>query len=112
MILNLFKDEQILEKLPLIYDWHSQGLNLLRDHPAVTRIRQMGTIAAFDLQVADTGYTSSIAAQLKTYFHEQGLLLRPLGNVVYLLPPYCISEADLIRAYHIIRHTLDTVYYA
>jgi adenosylmethionine-8-amino-7-oxononanoate aminotransferase len=110
--LQVFKDEQILEKLPLIYDWHSQGLNLLRDHPAVTRIRQMGTIAAFDLHVADAGYTSSIAAQLKTYFHEQGLLLRPLGNVVYLLPPYCISEADLIRAYHIIRHALDTVYHA
>jgi adenosylmethionine-8-amino-7-oxononanoate aminotransferase len=110
--LQVFTDEQILEKLALIHDWHSQGLALLRNHPAVTHIRQMGTIAAFDLQVADAGYTSSIAAQLKTYFYEQGLLLRPLGNVLYLLPPYCISEADLMHAYQIIRQALDTVYHA
>ena len=108
----MFKDEQIPQKLSLIESWHRQGLALLRDHPAVNHIRQRGTIAAFDLKVTDAGYTSTIATQLKAYFHEHGLLLRPLGNVVYLLPPYCITESDLMRSYHIIRHALETVYHA
>ncbi len=107
--LQVFKDEQILQKLPLIQQWQSQGLDLVRSHPAVTRLRQRGTIAAFDIAVQDAGYTSSIAVQLKTYFYEHGLLLRPLGNVVYLLPPYCITETELMHAYHIIHQALDSL---
>ena len=106
--LQVFEDEQTLNKLPQIEAWHRQHLARLKQHPAVRRVRVTGTIAAFDVEVADAGYTSAIGAQLKAFFHEQGLLLRPLGNVVYLLPPYCVTESELAQAYTVIEQALNT----
>ena len=107
--LQVFEDEQTLAKLPLIEAWHRQGLATLAAHPMVQRVRVMGTIAAFDVAVADAGYTSPIGAHLKAFFHERGLLLRPLGNVVYLLPPYCINEQELVQAYSVILSALESL---
>ena len=104
--LQVFEDEQTLAKLPQIEAWHRQGLAQLVNHPEVQHVRVTGTIAAFDVVAEDAGYTSAIGAQLKAYFHERGLLLRPLGNVVYLLPPYCVTEAELSHAYAVIAQAL------
>jgi adenosylmethionine-8-amino-7-oxononanoate aminotransferase len=105
--LQVFADEQTLAKLPQIESWHRQGLAQLATHPQVQHIRVMGTIAAFDVVAEDAGYTSQIGPQLKAFFHERGLLLRPLGNVVYLLPPYCVTQEELAHAYAVIRGALD-----
>jgi adenosylmethionine-8-amino-7-oxononanoate aminotransferase len=105
--LQVFADEQTLAKLPQIESWHRQGLAQLATHPQVQHIRVMGTIAAFDVVAEDAGYTSQIGPQLKAFFHERGLLLRPLGNVVYLLPPYCVTQEELAHAYAVIREALD-----
>lgn len=105
--LQVFADEQTLAKLPQIERWQRQGLATLAGHPLVQRVRVTGTIAAFDVVTADAGYTSAIGAQLKAFFHERGLLLRPLGNVVYVLPPYCVTEAELKQAYGIILEGLN-----
>lgn len=105
--LQVFANEQTLAKLPQIERWQRQGLATLVEHPLVQRVRVTGTIAAFDVVAADAGYTSAIGAQLKAFFHERGLLLRPLGNVVYVLPPYCVTEAELKQAYGIILEGLN-----
>ena len=55
----------------------------------------MGTIAALDVEVTDTGYLSAAGPQMLARFREAGLLLRPLGNTVYVMPPYCIDDAQL-----------------
>ena len=107
--LQVFEDEQTLRKLPQIEAWHWQHLARLAEHPAVRRVRVTGTIAAFDVEVADAGYTSTVGARLKAFFHAHQLLMRPLGNVVYLLPPYCITEAELAHAYGIIEQALDAL---
>ena len=104
--LQVFEDEQTLAKLPQIEAWHRQGLVQLAGHPAVQRVRVTGTIAAFDVVTTDAGYTSAVGAQLKAFFHERGLLLRPLGNVVYLLPPYCVTQDELALAYQTIGEAL------
>jgi adenosylmethionine-8-amino-7-oxononanoate aminotransferase len=105
--LQVFDDEQTLLKLPQIEAWHRQHLVQLSTLPQVQRIRVTGTIAAFDVVAEDAGYTSQIGSRLKAFFHERGLLLRPLGNVVYLLPPYCVTEAELSHAYAIIAEALS-----
>ncbi|MBY0429886.1 MAG: aminotransferase class III-fold pyridoxal phosphate-dependent enzyme, partial [Rhodospirillales bacterium] len=78
---------------------HRARLPDLARLPQVARPRVQGTIAAFDIMAGEQGYGASIGGRLKAWFLERGLLLRPLGNVLYLLPPYCVEDADLDRAY-------------
>jgi adenosylmethionine-8-amino-7-oxononanoate aminotransferase len=67
----------------------------VKNHPALSNARCLGTIAAIDLNVEDAGYASSIRKRILDFFLSKGILLRPLGNVLYILPPYCISEEEL-----------------
>ena len=62
-------------------------------------VRQLGTITALDIKVPDAGYLASIGPRLYAGFIERGVLLRPLGNTVYLMPPYCTAAEDLDAAY-------------
>lgn len=107
--LQVFEAEQTLAKLGRIESWHKAYIAELAQLPQVKHSRISGTIAAFDVVTADVGYTSEVGPRLKAYFHARGLLLRPLGNVVYLLPPYCISQAELAHAYTVIREALVTL---
>ena len=70
--------------------------------------RQCGTIAAVDWSDG-SGYGAAIGPTLKRFFLERGLLLRPLGSVLYLLPPYCLSEDQLDRAYQAIEAAATTL---
>ena len=66
--------------------------------PAVSNARVLGTIMAFDLLDAEgKGYLSSVRDDASRFFRSRGVLLRPLGNVVYALPPYCITDEQLER---------------
>lgn len=64
----------------------------------IENIRQTGTIIAWDIVVEDEGYFSSIRDSLYEKALEQGVLLRPLGNTLYIMPPYCCSEDELRKA--------------
>ncbi|MFA7429171.1 MAG: adenosylmethionine--8-amino-7-oxononanoate transaminase [Rhodospirillaceae bacterium] len=88
---------------------HRAALAELAAHPRVARPRVRGTVAAFDVEAGDSGYASAVAPRLRESFSRDGLLLRPLGNVVYLLPPYCVTDAELDRATVGIRRALDTL---
>ena len=65
--------------------------------------RRLGTITAVDLEVDDSGYLASVGPALRAHFLARGILLRPLGNTIYVMPPYCTTEADLALAYDAIR---------
>ena len=90
---------------------HRRYLNqYLKGHPKIERIRTCGTIAAMDIKTENVpGYFNQIAQQLKARFLEAGFLLRPLGNTLYLMPPYCISPDELESIYLAIRQILDTL---
>jgi len=79
----------------------------LSDSPLLTHFRFCGTIAAFDLAEGQANYYSELPAKLRSKFIEQNLLLRPLGNTIYLLPPYCIDADTLDSVYATIRRTVD-----
>jgi adenosylmethionine-8-amino-7-oxononanoate aminotransferase len=72
-------------------------------------VRQCGTIAALELRVADPGYLAGLGPRLNAFYVENNVLLRPLGNVVYVLAPYCTGEAELTRIYEIIDESLALV---
>lgn len=80
----------------------------LCDHPLLEQIRLCGTIAAMEVRTPEaSGYFNAIAPLLKAQFLEAGLLLRPLGNTLYLMPPYCITSEELESVYQTIRRVLD-----
>lgn len=78
------------------------GLARLADETAFTNPRRLGGIAAIDLSVPDAGYLSDVAPRLRAYFLAQGLLLRPLGNTIYMMPPYCTAPDEVARAFEVI----------
>ena len=62
-----------------------------------------------ELRVPDGGYLSALGPRLYDFYLSRGVLLRPLGNVVYVLPPYCSTERDLGRAYDAIEESLSLI---
>jgi adenosylmethionine-8-amino-7-oxononanoate aminotransferase len=92
--LALLKETQCQNAVQRINKAHKKGLLLLKKSCAfIQKIRHIGTIAAFDIDIA-------IPMEiLKKRFIDNGLLLRPLGTTVYLLPPYCVSDDDLDYVY-------------
>ena len=102
----------LLEKEPLKYlsleKKHFDHLRKFRKLPFIKKIRITGTIAAFDLELGNkVGYLNDIGKKIKTLSMKKGLFIRPLGNVVYLLPPICITDDQLDKSYQIIWQTLN-----
>ena len=88
---------------------HREHLAALTDHPRLTNIRVTGTIAAMDLVTEQPGYLNRLAIDIRKRAIALGLLLRPLGNVLYLMPPYCITDDELAFAYQGIHTILDAI---
>jgi adenosylmethionine-8-amino-7-oxononanoate aminotransferase len=78
---------------------HRQHLAALSDHPRLTNLRVTGTIAAMDIITDQPGYLSQLSIDIRQRSIAQGLLLRPLGNVLYLMPPYCVTDDELAFIY-------------
>ncbi len=90
--------------------WHERGMALLKDHPRLACHRVCGTIAAVNFREgSDPGYLSDLGPMLRHRFLERGFLLRPLGNVLYILPPYCITEDQIISIYKCIQEVIKEI---
>ncbi len=97
--LDVWQDEPVLERIALLAERQAGGLATLAA-AGLGNPRQCGTIVAADYPASgDAGYLAGIAPKLKAFFTERGILLRPLGNSVYVMPPYCIGEDDLRAVY-------------
>lgn len=93
--LHLLLKEETQQAIKAIHLAHEQGMLYLKEECAhINHCRVLGTISAFEVK-ADPG----VLPQLKSRFFEQGLLIRPLGNTVYLLPPYSITANELRSTY-------------
>ena len=92
---RLFEREPVFERINRIAEIHRTRLAAIKGHPAVGDVRSIGTMAAIELRADDPGYASKLRPKLYKFFIDAGVLLRPLGNVVYILPPYAISPAEL-----------------
>ncbi|MEX1011295.1 MAG: adenosylmethionine--8-amino-7-oxononanoate transaminase [Balneolaceae bacterium] len=89
---------------------HKEHLLSIATMEQVTRARVMGTIAAFNIQNREgSGYLNPVADLIKSECVDAGLLLRPLGNVVYLMPPYCIEPEELSTVYQKIAQLIKRV---
>jgi len=104
--LKIFQTEPVFERIAAIESVHRDRLAEFRSHAGVAEVRMLGTIAAIELRASDAGYLSDIRTTLYPHFLRQGVLLRPLGNVIYTVPPYCVSPAELHYVYDVIKGAL------
>jgi adenosylmethionine---8-amino-7-oxononanoate aminotransferase len=105
--LKIFEEEPVLQRTAAIARIHEQRLDAIRGHKLVGDVRSIGTMAAIELRADDPGYFSKRRPALYKFFIQSGVLLRPLGNVIYVLPPYVISESDLQFVHDTIVQSLD-----
>jgi adenosylmethionine---8-amino-7-oxononanoate aminotransferase len=99
----------VKERLERIAASHVKGLDRFRDNRRFQNVRQIGTIAALDLVVTDAGYMANIGPRLYQSFLDRGLLIRPLGNTIYIMPPYCCTAAELDLVYDAIGEIADEI---
>lgn len=108
--LDILLSEETLPNMKRVEAQHQQFLAQLKDHPKVRNIRQTGTIIAIEWETGtDTSYLSGLRDQLYNYFLDRGIILRPLGNIIYILPPYVISNEDLAYIYQTIQQALADI---
>jgi len=98
--LQLLCREETGQQIKNICEKHKHFAATIQGHRKLNDIRVSGTILAMNFSVADHSYFSSIRDKMYTYFIENGILLRPLGNILYVMPPYCISDEELNYIYH------------
>ncbi|MEM8907830.1 MAG: adenosylmethionine--8-amino-7-oxononanoate transaminase [Bacteroidota bacterium] len=106
--LDLLLSEDCQQQIQMIEAAHAQFKKQIEAHPRLQSVRHLGTIIAFEFaSQGETGYFNAIRDQLYYFFLERGVLLRPLGNVIYILPPYCINKKELEKIYALIVQALD-----
>lgn len=97
--LAVWREEPVTERIATLVDRQATGLAALADVPGVANARQCGTIIAVDYEGSGAGYLSGLGPKLLAFFRERDLLVRPLGNTAYVMPPYCIEPDDLAKVH-------------
>jgi adenosylmethionine---8-amino-7-oxononanoate aminotransferase len=97
--LEIWANEPVMERITRLAALHAERLDRFRENRRFANVRQIGTIAALDLVASDAGYMANIGPTLYQGFLARGLLVRPLGNTIYLMPPYCSTAGELDRVY-------------
>ena len=103
--LEIFERESVLAGLTEKIELLAAELDSLRALSCVREVRQVGFVAAVELRSPEAG----LGARVCIAARRHGLLTRPIGNVIVLMPPYCITGEQLTRAVSAIRHSIDEV---
>jgi adenosylmethionine-8-amino-7-oxononanoate aminotransferase len=106
--LDLFENNHCLDKTAWITAAHQVFIRVLEEKSyPVKDIRLAGTILAFEIEQGKDGYLNSISTTVTQLSLSKGVYLRPLGNTLYIMPPYCITEEELQKVYDCILYVLE-----
>lgn len=106
----IWRDEPVMERVAKLGERQAEQLEKLQAHPLVQNPRRTGTITAFEVG-EESGYLSDVAPRMLALFRERNVLLRPLGNTVYVMPPYCINARQLDLIYNAIGEVINEIAY-
>lgn len=104
--LELLKSEEIQNDIAGIMKSHAEFAAEIGEHKKVRNIRQLGVILAFELNVEMERY-GNLRNLLFKHFMDEGIFLRPLGNTIYILPPFTITTTQLQKIYSSIKRALE-----
>lgn len=105
--LDLLLEDACHAQRDVIAECHKEFCRRLQLHPKLKRCESLGTILALEYQAENSSYFQPMRDRLYHFFLSKGILLRPLGNVLYVLPPYCIQADELKFIYDHIILTLE-----
>jgi adenosylmethionine-8-amino-7-oxononanoate aminotransferase len=100
--IEIWEREPVAEGIAALCTMQARHLEPFQGDRRFMNVRQTGTITALDIVTADSGYFAEIGPRLHTLFRTTNVLLRPLGNTIYVLPPYCVTNEDLALVYEAI----------
>ena len=106
--LDLLLEEDCLQRIRHITHRHEAFLEILALYPIVRDARAIGTILAFELNAGPDGYINAISPAITKEALARGIYLRPLGNTVYMMPPYCITEKEMDQVYEFLVHCITS----
>lgn len=93
-------EQEAFKKMEAI---HREEMKKLSNHPKLEKFRVKGTVAAMEIKInGESGDPETVAATIEKNCPDHCVLLKPMGNVLYLMPPYCITEEDLRSVYQVI----------
>jgi adenosylmethionine-8-amino-7-oxononanoate aminotransferase len=104
--LDLLLEPDCMAKIHRLAERHSTFLQHIRSYPIVRNARSLGTVLAFELNTGEDEYINAIGPAITREALNAGIYLRPLGNTVYLMPPYCITEKEMDQVDDFLVHCL------
>jgi adenosylmethionine-8-amino-7-oxononanoate aminotransferase len=106
--IELLRSEEIQESIARITKSHASFDAKIKNHPKVKATRQLGVIYAIDLNVEMDRY-GDLRYKLFDFFMKKGVCLRPLGNTIYILAPYVITDEQLQKIYQVMEESLTII---
>lgn len=108
--LTLLQTEEMQGNLTRIHKSHLEFQKRIQLHSKVTTTRVLGVIFALEIQTESaSSYYGTLRNKLYDFFIENGIILRPVGNIVYILPPYIITDEQLQKVYEVVEKALEIV---
>jgi adenosylmethionine-8-amino-7-oxononanoate aminotransferase len=108
--IDLFNRVEAKQNIKRIVNQHKQFKNRIENYPQLKEVRQWGTIIALEVKIeGESSYFSTIREKALEFFIANGMLMRPLGNVLFLNPPYCISDEQLAYCYMKIEEFINSL---
>ncbi len=105
--LDILLKEETQNDISRIVHQHALFAEKITGNPKLRMVRQTGTVLALEWETGDnTSYFNSLRNELYNFFLKEGIILRPLGNIIYIMPPYCISDEQLDYIYKKIEEAL------
>ncbi|MEH6827626.1 adenosylmethionine--8-amino-7-oxononanoate transaminase [Parasphingorhabdus sp.] len=105
--LAIWRDEPVQQRIDGIIASHQAFADRLKQKSNISGLRQCGTILALEIDDDAGDYMSDLGPQLLGFFRNRNILLRPLGNTIYIMPPYCITLEELAAIYRVIEEAID-----
>jgi adenosylmethionine---8-amino-7-oxononanoate aminotransferase len=107
--LDVWQSQEAYQRIASVVAMQEHQIEPFRADGRFANIRRAGTITALEVKTHDGGYLAGIGPELQAFFNDRSLLLRPLGNTIYVMPPYCVTAEDLDEIYAAIRDAADVL---
>lgn len=107
--LDVWENEPVRERIATLATLQAEEAASLATLPSVVDVRQLGTICAVDLKVNDLGYLANVGPGLYAALIARGVLLRPLGSTLYVMPPYCLTADEVHFIYAAIQDAIHSL---